>query len=57
VATVTPAEAKSGGRRLLVSISENGALLTQPRLVVDGDVKGGRYVADVVELVVSGDRR
>lgn len=26
---------------------------SQPRLVTDGAVKGGRYVSDVVDLVVS----
>lgn len=51
VATVTPAEAFVGGRPLLLSRVENGAPLTQPRLVADGDVKGGRYVSLVVDLV------
>jgi hypothetical protein len=37
---------------LLVSLSEDGQALAQPRLVVDGDVKGGRYVSGVVDLVV-----
>jgi hypothetical protein len=52
VATVTPAEAFVGNRPLLVSLKEDGQALSQPRLVVDGDVKGGRYVSGVVELVV-----
>ncbi|HYB25424.1 MAG TPA: hypothetical protein VEF89_02295 [Solirubrobacteraceae bacterium] len=52
VATVTPAEAWVGGRPLLISLSEDGTALTQPRLVTDGDVKGGRYVSGVVDLVV-----
>jgi hypothetical protein len=52
VAVVTPAEAWVGGRPLLVSLSEDGQALAQPRLVVDGDVKGGRYVSGVVDLVV-----
>lgn len=52
VATVTPAEAFVGGRPLLVSLNEDGQPLAQPRLVVDGDVKGGRYVSDLVGLVV-----
>ena len=52
VATVTPGEAWVGGRPLLISLSEDGRALSQPRLVVDGDVKGGRYVSDVVEDVV-----
>ena len=52
VATVTPAEAFVGGRPLEISLNEDGQALAQPRLVVDGDVKGGRYVSDVVDLVV-----
>jgi hypothetical protein len=57
VATVTPAEAIVGGRPLLVSTREDGAALARPRLVPDGDVKGGRYVSDMVDLVVGeGDR-
>jgi hypothetical protein len=52
VATVTPAEAFVGGRPLLLSLNEDGQPLAQPRLVTDGDVKGGRYVSDVVDLVV-----
>jgi hypothetical protein len=30
---------------------ENGTALTEPRLVADGDVKGGRYVSGVYDLV------
>jgi hypothetical protein len=52
VATVTPAEAFVGGRPLQISLNEDGQALAQPRLVVDGDVKGGRYVSDVVDPVV-----
>jgi hypothetical protein len=52
VATVTPAEAVVGGRPLLVSLNEDGQPLAEPRLVVDGDVKGGRYVSLLVDLVV-----
>jgi hypothetical protein len=52
VATVTPAEAWVGGRPLLISLNEDGTPLAQPRLVTDGDVKGGRYVSGVVDLVV-----
>lgn len=52
VATVTPAEATVGGRPLLISTNEDGQALTQPRLVTDGDVKGGRYDSDLVDLVV-----
>jgi hypothetical protein len=52
VATVTPAEAFVGGRPLPVSLNEDGQPLAQPRLVTDGDVKGGRYVSGVVDLVV-----
>ncbi|HUA70186.1 MAG TPA: hypothetical protein VMA96_03870 [Solirubrobacteraceae bacterium] len=52
VATVTPAEAFVGGRPLQISLNEDGQAPAQPRLVVDGDVKGGRYVSGVVDLVV-----
>lgn len=52
-AAVTPAEAHVGGRPLLLSTVEDGAPLARPRLVADGDVKGGRYVSDVVVVDVS----
>ncbi|HWH11033.1 MAG TPA: hypothetical protein VG165_07890 [Solirubrobacteraceae bacterium] len=52
IATVTPAEAHVGGRPLLISTDEDGVPLEQPRLVTDGDVKGGRYDSDLVDLVV-----
>jgi hypothetical protein len=52
VAAVTPAEALVGGRPLLISLIENGTALAEPRLVADGDVKGGRYVSGVYDLVV-----
>ncbi|HEX3873079.1 MAG TPA: hypothetical protein VHW26_02960 [Solirubrobacteraceae bacterium] len=52
VATVTPAEAHVGGRPLLISTSEDGIPQVQPRLVTDGDVKGGRYDSGLVDLVV-----
>jgi hypothetical protein len=52
VATVTPAEAWVGGQPLLISLNEDGQPLSQARLIVDGDVKGGRYVSDVDDLVV-----
>jgi hypothetical protein len=52
VATVTPAEARIGGRPLLISLSEDGVPLARPRLVADGDVKGGRYVSLLVDLVI-----
>ncbi|MFZ0216997.1 MAG: hypothetical protein WAM30_13785 [Candidatus Dormiibacterota bacterium] len=50
VATVTPAEQFVGGRPLQLSLVEDGVALAQPRLVADGDVKGGRDVSDVVDL-------
>jgi hypothetical protein len=50
VATVTPAEAYAGGRPLLLSLVEDGVPLAQPRLVTDGDVKGGRYVSGMVDI-------
>jgi hypothetical protein len=52
VATVTPAEQLVGGRLLQLSLSEDGTALAQPRLVTDGDVKGGRYVSGVVDIYV-----
>ena len=51
-ATVTPAEQLVGGRPLLLSLDEDGVVLPQPRLVTDGDVKGGRYVSGVVDIYV-----
>lgn len=60
VATVTPTEADIGGRPLLISLIEDGqTFLSQqegPRLVTDGDVKGGRYDTGMDDLVV-GDTR
>jgi hypothetical protein len=50
VATVTPAEQWVGGRPLQLSLNEDGSPLAQPRLVADGDIKGGRYVSGVVDL-------
>jgi hypothetical protein len=52
VATVTPGEAVFGGRSLQLSLAEDGVALAQPRLVADGDVKGGRYVTGVTKLLV-----
>jgi hypothetical protein len=54
VAAVTPAEAFIGGKQRLVSLNEDGVAQAQPRLVVSGDVKGGRYVSGVDNLVVGG---
>lgn len=56
VATVTPAQAWVGGRPLLISLNEDGVPLSQPRLVTDGDIKGGRYVSDVVDLLIGHGR-
>ncbi len=50
---VTNGEDFFGGRPLLVSLAEDGAALAQPRLVVDGDVKGGRYVSLLVNLALT----
>jgi len=47
---VTIAEERVDGRPLLLSTVEDGKALQQPRLVTDGDVKGGRYVSGVVLL-------
>lgn len=56
IAAVTPAEAWVGGRPLLVSLVEDGqTFISQgegPRLVTDGDVKGGRYDSGMEDLVV-----
>ncbi len=52
VATVTPAEQIVGGRPLQLSLEEDGVVLAQPRLVTDGDIKGGRYVSDIVDIYV-----
>jgi len=54
VATATPAEAWVGGRPLLISLVEDGAPLAMPRLITDGDIKGGRYDDDLTNLVVGG---
>lgn len=57
VATVTPGEATSGRRTLLLSTIEDKAALPQPRLVTDGDVYGGRYVTGVLGLEVTATHR
>ncbi|WP_051792237.1 hypothetical protein [Amycolatopsis jejuensis] len=51
-AAVTLAEESVGGRPLVLSTVEDGSPLARPRLVPEGDVKGGRYVSGVVTLVV-----
>jgi hypothetical protein len=56
VATVTPAEQYAGGRPLQLALTEDGTVLAQPRLVTDGDIKGGRYVSDVVDLYTGTGR-
>jgi hypothetical protein len=53
-AAVTPAEATLAGKQLILSTVQDGATLKQPRLVVDGDIGGGRSVSDVVTLEVGG---
>jgi hypothetical protein len=50
--TTTAAEQLVGGRPLQLSLNEDGTALGQPRLVTDGDVKGGRYVSGVVDIYV-----
>ncbi|MGH2717451.1 MAG: hypothetical protein ACRDJU_02575 [Actinomycetota bacterium] len=57
VATVTPAEAWVGGRPPLVALVEDGMRVSgtvgdTPRLIADGDVKGGRDDSDLVDLYV-----
>jgi len=44
-----------GGRPLQLSLKEDGAVLAQPRLVADGDVKGGRDVSGVVDIYVGSE--
>lgn len=41
---------------VLVALTEDGAPLERPRLVVPGDNRGGRYVSDLVELRVVDTR-
>jgi len=55
VATVTPAEAWPGGRPLLISLTEDGVPLSAPRLVTDGDVKGGRSTDPSESLATEND--
>jgi hypothetical protein len=50
VAVVTPAESIVGGRPIILALVQDGVALQQPRLVTDGDVKGGRYDSGVVDL-------
>lgn len=42
------------GKKVLLAVSQDGDRLDEqgPRLVVPGDVKGGRYVSGVVRLDV-----
>jgi hypothetical protein len=55
---VTLAEDGTGGRPLLLATIEhtpgnpNATTTNTPRLVPDGDVKGGRYVSDAVTLTI-----
>ncbi|MDP9868567.1 MULTISPECIES: molybdopterin-dependent oxidoreductase [Streptosporangium] len=55
-ATVAWAEldAAFSGRKVLLAVAQDGSKLDKegPRLVVPGDVKGGRYVSGVVRLYV-----
>ena len=59
IATVTPAEAWVGGRPLLISLVEDGVSFVSqgegPRLVTDGDIKGGRYDSGMDDLVVGDE--
>lgn len=41
-----------GATPILVAYTEDGQPLDAPRLVVPGDVKGGRYVSDLTDLEV-----
>jgi hypothetical protein len=51
-AAATLAEGHVGGKQLLLSTKEDGTALAEPRLVIDGDSAGGRYVSGVVVLQV-----
>lgn len=53
LAVVTPCEAWSAGADLVVSLKEDGQRLDRPRLVVNGDVRGGRYVSGLTTLRVT----
>lgn len=41
-----------GGTQALLALRQDGTALDLPRLTAPGDVKGGRYVSDVVTLTV-----
>ena len=40
-------------KEVLVAVTQDGKPLSRPRLVVPGDIKGARYVSDLIELHVS----
>jgi DMSO/TMAO reductase YedYZ molybdopterin-dependent catalytic subunit len=39
---------------VLLAYSQDGKRLERPRLVVPGDIKGGRYVSDLAQLKLAG---
>ena len=41
-----------GNKPILLAVTEDDQALAQPRLIVPGDVHGGRYVSDVVGVVL-----
>jgi hypothetical protein len=41
-----------GNKPVLLAVTEDGQSLAQPRLIVPGDIHGGRYVSDVVGVVL-----
>lgn len=45
-------DASFGATPVLVAYTEDGKELARPRLVVPGDIKGGRYVSDLTTLTV-----
>jgi hypothetical protein len=45
-------DAGFGNHPALLALNQDGVTLAQPRLVTDGDVKGGRYVSGVVDIYV-----
>ncbi|MGD9527603.1 hypothetical protein [Pseudonocardia sp.] len=50
---ISPCSPDFGNRGILLAVTQDGADLTRPRLVVPGDVKGGRYVSDIVQLHIT----
>jgi hypothetical protein len=41
-----------GNKPVLLAVAEDGQPLALPRLIAPGDIHGGRYVSDVVGVVL-----